>query len=129
MAVRSAPAGLDIAASRTGGKVWLHVANVEYRRAVEASVSVDGMRVTGGRVFEIAPEDLRTDVNRDQPEVFKPRESALPAGGQWRFPGGIGFGGGTGCDVKGPWRCSAAPSVSCPEASHQRFCEQFSDFV
>ena len=68
--------------------MWLHVANVEYRRAVEASVAVDGMRVTGGRVFEFAPEDLRTDVNRDQPDIFKPRESALPAGGKWRFPAG-----------------------------------------
>ena len=56
--------------------------------AEEASVSVDGMRVTGGRCLEIAPEDLRTYVNRDQPDVFKPRESALPAGGQWRFPAG-----------------------------------------
>jgi alpha-N-arabinofuranosidase len=88
VAVRSTPAGLDIAASRTGGKVWLHVASLEYRRAVEASVAVDGMRVTGGRVFEIAPEDLRTDVNRDQPDIFQPREAVLPAGGKWRFPAG-----------------------------------------
>jgi len=88
VAVRSTPSGLDIAASRTGGKVWLHVANMEYRRAVEASVAVAGMRVTGGRVFEIAPEDLRTYVNADQPDVFQPRESSLTASGKWRFPAG-----------------------------------------
>ncbi len=48
------------------------------------------MRVTGGRVFEIAPENLRSYVNQDQPDVFRPRETVLPAGegGKWRFPAG-----------------------------------------
>ena len=88
--LRSSPPGLDIAASRSPGKFYLHVANLEYRRAVEASLAVDGMRITGGRVFQIAPQDLRTYVNQDQPDVFKPQETALPAGPvlKWRFPAG-----------------------------------------
>jgi hypothetical protein len=88
--VTSTPAGLDIAASRGPGKVYLHVANLEYRRAVEAAFAVQGMVVTGGRVIEIAPENLRQYVNQDQPDVFQPRESALPPGPQpkWRFPAG-----------------------------------------
>ncbi|HYW41566.1 MAG TPA: alpha-L-arabinofuranosidase [Bryobacteraceae bacterium] len=88
--MRSTPSGLDIAGSRSAGKVWLHVANVQYRSAVEAGLSVEGMRITGGRVFEIAPEDLREYVNQDQPDVFKPRETALPPGPvpKWRFPAG-----------------------------------------
>ncbi len=90
VAVRSAPSGLDIAASRTADKVYLHVANLEYRRSVETALAVDGMTITGGRVFEIAPEDLRQYVNVDQPDVFKPREAALPPGAvpRWRFPAG-----------------------------------------
>ena len=84
--VRSAPSGLDIAASRSEGKICLHVANTEYRRAVETSFAVEGMRVTGGRVFEIAPDDLRTYVNQDQREVFKAREAACST--SWRFPAG-----------------------------------------
>jgi len=90
VAVRSAPDGLDIAASRTGNKVWLHVANLKYRGAVEAGFEVDGMRVAGGRVFEIAPENLRSYVNQDQPDVFRPREAPLATGadGKWRFPAG-----------------------------------------
>ncbi|HKE26882.1 MAG TPA: hypothetical protein VKB88_31230 [Bryobacteraceae bacterium] len=85
-----APSGLDIAGSRSGGRIYLHIVNVEYRRTVEASFRVDGMAVTRGRVFEIAPEDLRTYVNENQPDVFAPRETALPSGPEvkWRFASG-----------------------------------------
>jgi alpha-L-arabinofuranosidase len=88
VAVRTAPAGLDIAASRSGNKLYLHVANLEYRRAIEAPVTVPAFRVAAARIFQIAPDDLRRDVNRDQPNIFDPRESALPADGRWRFPAG-----------------------------------------
>ncbi len=90
VSVRSAPAGLDIAASRAAGKVYLHVANLEYRTAIEASFAVEGAAIAGGRVFQIAPEDLRTYVNQDQPEIFQPREAALAAGPapRCRFPAG-----------------------------------------
>ena len=83
VAVRRAPPGLDIAASRTGNRLYLHVANLEYSRAVDATLP----GATGGRVFEIAPEDLRTYVNQDQPRVFDPRETAI-TGSSWRFPAG-----------------------------------------
>ena len=86
LAVKSAPAGLDIAASRTAAKIFLHVANLEYSKAVEATFAVAGMPVESGRVFEIAPEDLRRYVNQDQPNVFAPRESPLTS--TWRFPAG-----------------------------------------
>ena len=86
--VKNAPSSLDIAASRTAGKVYLHVANLEYKQSVEASFAVAGMRISGGRVYEIAPEDPRQYVNQDQPDAFKPRDVALPAGAtpKWRFP-------------------------------------------
>ena len=85
-----APAGLDIAASRTGGKVYLHVANLEFRNSVEATFAVNGMAVTGGRVFDIAPSDLRQYVNQDQSAVFAPKEYQLAPGAElkWRFPAG-----------------------------------------
>lgn len=83
VAVTSAPAGLDIAASRAGDKLFLHVANVQYNRAVDASFP----GTTGGRVIEIAPENLRSYVNQDQPDVFRPQETELKAA-CWRFPAG-----------------------------------------
>lgn len=90
VAVSRAPAGLDIAASRTGERVYLHVVNVEYRRAVEASFGVEGRTVRGGRVMAIAPEDLRQWVGLDQPEIFRAKETVLVGGGEvkWRFPAG-----------------------------------------
>jgi alpha-N-arabinofuranosidase len=90
IALKAAPPGLDIACSRTAGRIYLHVANLEYRKSSEASFAVEGMQVTAGRVFEIAPEDLRTCVSQDQTEVFRPREATLPTGPvpKWRFPAG-----------------------------------------
>ena len=88
--LKSAPSNLDVAASRSQGKIFLHVANLEYKRSVEATFAVAGMKITGGRVHEIAPADLRQYVSQDQPDVFKPREVALPPGPdpKWRFPAG-----------------------------------------
>ena len=59
-------------------------ANLEYRKAVEATFDVAGQAMASGRAFEIAPEDLRQSVNQDQPNVFAPREAPLTA--TWRFP-------------------------------------------
>ena len=57
---------------------------------MEASFAVTGMVVIGGRVSEIAPENLRQYVNQNQPNVFEPREASLPPGPllKWRFPAG-----------------------------------------
>ncbi len=88
--VTTTPSGLDIAASRTENRVFLHVASMEYRRPVEATFAVTDRTITGGRVLAIAPDDLRQYVGLDQPDVFKPRETALPAGAspRWSFPAG-----------------------------------------
>jgi alpha-L-arabinofuranosidase len=80
--VKSAPTGLDIAASRAGNKLYLHVANVEYSRAVEATLPS-----ASGKAHEIAPEDLRAFVNVDQPDTFKPVERDVRPR-TWRFPAG-----------------------------------------
>jgi alpha-L-arabinofuranosidase len=84
--VKSAPADLDVTASRTGNRVFLHVLNKNFRRAAEVAFAVQGRAITGGRVIAIAPEDARTAVGLDQPSVFAPQESALGADGRWRFP-------------------------------------------
>jgi alpha-L-arabinofuranosidase len=88
VAVRSAPTALDVAASRTGGKIFLHVANMDYSRATEATFAVEGMVVTGAKVFAIAPEYPRQEITARNPEVFKPAEQVVPAGDPLRcsFP-------------------------------------------
>jgi hypothetical protein len=42
--------------------------------------------VQTGRVFQIAPANLREAVSQDQPNVFAPKESPLTQ--TWRFPAG-----------------------------------------
>ncbi|HVW07394.1 MAG TPA: hypothetical protein VHC90_02370 [Bryobacteraceae bacterium] len=90
VAVSAQPSGLDIAASRTGEKIYLHVANLQFRGAVDASFSVEGMKITSGRTWAIAPENLRQFVSLDQPDVFAPVETPVPdqSGLTWRFPAG-----------------------------------------
>lgn len=92
IAVDSAPRELDIAASRSADKIFLHVANTSYHRSVEAVFSVPGMSVRGGRVYQIAPEDLRAYVSQERPDTFAPVEHELKGGPEfkWRFaPGSV----------------------------------------
>jgi alpha-L-arabinofuranosidase len=88
VSVRAAPADLDIAASRSGNRLFLHVANLAFDRSVAASFAVDGRAIGGGRVIEIAPDDARRAVSQDEPNVFEPKEMPLgkDAGAAWRFP-------------------------------------------
>ena len=58
VAVRSAPALLDIAASRAGDRLFPHVANMLYDRAVEASFP----GTKAGRVIAIPAQNLRSSV-------------------------------------------------------------------
>ena len=86
--LKSAPNDLDIAASRTGNTVFLHVANMNYTGAIEASFAVDGMQVTGGRVLEISPQNPRQEISPLNPDVFKPVVHSLQNGDRisYRFP-------------------------------------------
>lgn len=86
--VKTAPGALDVAASRTGNRIYLNVANRNYSGSVEATFGVDGMAIRSGRVLAIAPENLRQEISPRNPNVFDPKEHVLPAGEKfnWRFP-------------------------------------------
>jgi alpha-L-arabinofuranosidase len=89
VAVSECPSDLDIAASRSDDRFFLHVVNLNYSQAVQATLSIKGMPVTRGRVFEIAPGDLREYVNQDRPDTFTPREETITSPNfLWRFPAG-----------------------------------------
>lgn len=85
---KSSPASLDVAASRAGDRIYLHVANRSYSNSVEASLAIEGFAIQAGRVFEIAPENPRQEVSPINPNVFQPRERpmAMADGARWRFP-------------------------------------------
>ncbi len=86
--VKAAPSNLDITASRTGDKIVLHVANMDYSGSTEATFAVEGLVTTDGRVFEISSDNPRQEASYRNPDVFKPREHVLPASDvfRWRFP-------------------------------------------
>jgi len=88
VAVKSAPADLDIAVSRSGTRLYLHVANLSYRTSCEVTFAVEGMAIAGGAVSEIAPESPRAYVSETEPNVFAPVEKPLPLDPvpTWRFP-------------------------------------------
>ncbi|MFB6249077.1 MAG: hypothetical protein ABEL97_10955 [Salinibacter sp.] len=88
LSMNAVPSDLDIAASRSGKEVYLHVVNLSYNSAVEADLTVSGQSVGDGQVHEIAPERPREYVNRERPDVFAPEETSLDASGTptWRFP-------------------------------------------
>jgi alpha-L-arabinofuranosidase len=86
--VKSCPQNLDVAASRSGDKLFLHVANRNYSGAIETTFAAVGRRIQSGGVFEIAPENARQEISPLNPEVFEPREQAIPPADtlKWRFP-------------------------------------------
>jgi alpha-L-arabinofuranosidase len=79
------PADLDVTASRTGDTIFLHVVNVNRTEAVRVELAVEGMKIAGGKVFQIA-DDPRREIDETCADLFKPVELALPAGGEWTFP-------------------------------------------
>ena len=85
VSVKSSPAALDIAASRAGDTIFLHVANLNYQGAVETTFAVEGMVATAGTVFEIAPENPRQEITFLNPEVFKPVARPLSGGDVLRY--------------------------------------------
>jgi hypothetical protein len=86
--VKSCPANLDVAASRTGDQLFLHVANRNYSGAIETTFAAVSRKIQSGRVFEIAPENPRQEISPLNPDVFDPHENTIPPGDtlKWRFP-------------------------------------------
>jgi alpha-N-arabinofuranosidase len=88
IAVKSAPSNLDIAASRDGDKIVLHVGNMNYSRSIETAFAITGMAITGAKVFEISPENPRQEIGPRNQKVFDPVEHTIPPHEalSWRFP-------------------------------------------
>lgn len=82
---RGAPEELDMTASRTGNRLFLHVINTSRTRAVPVQLAVRGRRVVAGRVFEIAPGP-EFEVWSDTRDQLAPVAKALPASAEWAFP-------------------------------------------
>jgi len=85
VSVTAAPDGLDVTASRTGDRLYLHVVNTRRTDAVAAELGVEGMRLAGGAVYELAT-DPGFEVFEARDEVLVPVRKDLPPDGRWTFP-------------------------------------------
>jgi alpha-L-arabinofuranosidase len=84
--VKNAPDGLDIAASRGGDTLYLHVVNTQRARAVRAGVQVAGHKVQSGRVFEIADDPMVEVTLLNSADVMRVVERPMPDATAWEFP-------------------------------------------
>ncbi|MBP8910856.1 MAG: twin-arginine translocation signal domain-containing protein [Phycisphaerae bacterium] len=83
--VTNSPDGLDVTASRTGDRLYLHVVNTRRDRSVTSRLAIDGLRIRSGRVFELAA-DPEFEVIETQAREIQPVRKDLPADGLWTFP-------------------------------------------
>jgi hypothetical protein len=83
--VVAAPGGLDVAASRMGDRVFLHVVNTHRTKSVESAFRIQGGRITRGRVywFDMDPE---FEIFEYHPECTFPKEHRLDPTVVWTFP-------------------------------------------
>jgi alpha-L-arabinofuranosidase len=85
VSVASCPDDLDVTASRTGDRIYLHVVNTLRDRPVDTDLSVEGLRINGGRAFTLAA-DPELEVWEYRDDVLQPVEATLPADYRWTFP-------------------------------------------
>ena len=81
----SSASDLDVTASRTGGRAFLHVVNKNRTDAVTATIGVEGHTVTSGEVHEIAVDPMWEIVPWRESELA-PVKKELPASCEWAFP-------------------------------------------
>ena len=83
--VSSGHQDLDVTASRSGQRIYLHVINTNRERPASANLRVDGMKITSGRIFELAA-DPEFEVIETRPNEIVPKQKILPKNCRWNFP-------------------------------------------
>jgi alpha-L-arabinofuranosidase len=84
--VTGSPAGLDIAATRTDDRIFLHVLNTEYSDSVQADIRIEGYEIASAKAYEIAPSDRLAYVDDSSKDTFKPVEKVLGKTSEVIFP-------------------------------------------
>jgi alpha-L-arabinofuranosidase len=84
--VTNTPDGLDVVASRTGNKLFLHVVNTNRDRSVTAKLDLPGAKFGKATAFEIADDPMIEVSDLNSGEVMQINERQLAADGTWDFP-------------------------------------------
>ena len=83
--VTRTPEALDVTASRSKDRLFLHIVNTSRDRSVTTRLTVDGMSILSGRVFQLA-SDPEFEVIETQAREIVPVQKDLPPDGLWTFP-------------------------------------------
>ncbi|MBN2128382.1 MAG: twin-arginine translocation signal domain-containing protein [Sedimentisphaerales bacterium] len=85
VSVARTPDGLDVTASRTGNRLFLHVVNTRRTQPVKCAFQIQGTRIAGGQVywFDLDPE---FEVFEYRPECVFAKEKTLEPDLAWTFP-------------------------------------------
>jgi alpha-L-arabinofuranosidase len=83
--VVSAPAELDVTASRTGNTVFVHVVNTDQTRATPVTLEVADHTILSGELWEIT-DDPRREIDHSNPDLFTPIHRPLTEPDGWVCP-------------------------------------------
>lgn len=86
LGVTATPEGLDVVASRTGEKLFLHVVNTNRDRSVAARLELPGVKVGPAVAFEIADDPMVEVSELNSGDVIQIVRRELEADGAWAFP-------------------------------------------
>ena len=84
--VTNAPNGLDVVASRTGNKLFLHVVNTNRELSVATRLYLSGANVVQATAFEIADDPMVEVSDLNSRDVMQIKERQLANNGVWEFP-------------------------------------------
>jgi alpha-L-arabinofuranosidase len=79
------PEGLDVTASRSEDRIYLHVVNTNRTQGVSTALGVDDCTIESGKVFQLAA-DPQFEVIGTTLEEIPIEELAMTSPGQWTFP-------------------------------------------
>lgn len=83
--VAATPDGLDVTASRTGDRIFLHVVNTYRTQSVKSAFQIRGRKIAAGRAYWFDP-DPEFEVFEYRPQHTFPREGRLDPSKAWTFP-------------------------------------------
>lgn len=76
--VLNTPEGLDITASRTGKKLYIHVVNVNRNRAIKTFINIDGMLVQSGKAFELSADPEFEIMRYSKDQIVQVEKTVTP---------------------------------------------------
>ena len=83
--ITACPKDLDVTASRTGDRIYLHVVNTNRLHSVPVQLRIEGRRIVSGVVCQIVA-DPELEIDEHSADIISPSTHILPEDRKWEFP-------------------------------------------